>query len=63
MSGTITVRTFGETTKAKAERDLRQQLKDQAQMRGYTLIGRPDLDVEEKMAGWWNGTGSQDYKE
>jgi hypothetical protein len=25
------------------------------------LIGRPDIDTEEPLAGFWNGSASQDY--
>ena len=62
MSGTISVSTFGESTKRKAENDLRKQLKDMAEQNGVILTGKPDIEVEEKMAGWWNGTAEQDYE-
>ena len=62
MSGTITVHTFGEPSRAAAERDLRKQLKDYASERGLRLVGRPNIDVEQKMVQWYNGSATQDFR-
>lgn len=59
--GTITVKTFGESTERKAIADLKNQLRDMADSHGVRLIGRPDIDTEEPLAGFWNGSASQDY--